>query len=43
MDAVDVAAFGSFVTLAIAWVILPLKAPAVPAAIAPSVALEAAT
>ncbi|MEA2661703.1 MAG: hypothetical protein QOH08_1275 [Chloroflexota bacterium] len=44
MEALDYVAFGSFVMLAIAWVVLPLRAPAVitPAVITPAVELEAA-
>jgi hypothetical protein len=41
MEALDFAAFGSFVVLAVAWVILPLKAP-VATPVAPAVPLEAA-
>jgi hypothetical protein len=38
MEALDFVAFGSFVMLAIAWVVLPLRAPA--AVVAPAVTLE---
>jgi hypothetical protein len=41
MEALDIAAFGSFVALALAWVILPLRAP-VATPVAPVVPLEAA-
>ena len=42
MEALDIAAFGSFVVLALLWVALPLRAPAVPAVIATASTLEAA-
>lgn len=42
METLDIVAFGSFVMLAITWVILPLRAPAATVVIAPTVALEAA-
>jgi hypothetical protein len=38
MEALDYAALGSFVVLALAWVVLPLRAPA--AVITPAVAIE---
>ena len=37
MEALDYAALGSFVVLALAWVVLPIKAPV---SIAPAAALE---
>jgi hypothetical protein len=42
MEALDFAAFGSFVVLAALWVVLPLRAPAAPAVIATASTLEAA-
>ncbi|HEY8731977.1 MAG TPA: hypothetical protein VIN69_08365 [Candidatus Limnocylindria bacterium] len=39
MEPLDIAAFASFVVLALAWVVLPIKSPAVPT---PAVAFEEA-
>ena len=37
LENVDIVAFASFVALAVAWVILPLRAPVVAGAVAPAV------
>ena len=36
LENVDIVAFASFVALAVAWVILPLRAPVVAGAVAPA-------
>ena len=40
LENVDIVAFASFVALAVAWVILPLKAPVAAASVAPAAVLE---
>lgn len=40
LENVDIVAFASFVALAVAWVILPLKAPVAVSSAAPAAALE---
>ena len=42
MEALDFAALGSFVVLAVLWVVLPLRAPATPVVITPASTLEVA-